>query len=78
MITQGDICKLDEIAEKHGCELYFPPFNKTHNLFYRISNIRDNTVKFIRFISDILMADVKFELVTINNEEFLEVKNELH
>ena len=72
-INQKTMDLLVCIGEKHNCGLILPPFNGGNNPFYCLTNIEDDYWKFGEFLIAVKGAEVKFQLVEIDNVNYMEI-----
>jgi len=74
ILSQAQMGMLMDIEDKYSCDFYLPPIHdKLNCCFYDISKIKNNAIKFRKFMLDVKKVEVKHKFVDINGKKFMAV-----
>ena len=67
------IFQLDAVGKKYNCELFFPPFYKSLNLFYCMNDIAFESIRLRKFLMEVKDAEVDFNFRNIDGNSYMEI-----
>jgi len=71
---EKDFNKIDKIAQKHKCELLFPPIgNRKQNVFIYVP-VSIKTGGFNKLLNDLRKSKLEYYPLVVNKKFFIEIK----